>query len=166
MNQKIGIFSGSFDPIHEGHLAFAKAAIEAAGLDKVVFLPEPVPRRKINVSSVAQRINWIENQIADSTNLDVLHIDQSQFTVDDTMPVIEKLYPSANFSLLIGSDIVNHLHYWQHFESVRQKYPLIVAMRAGFDDSTITEYLDALGVNYKLVTAPYNDVSSTQKKST
>lgn len=164
MSQKIGIFAGTFDPIHEGHIAFAQAVRQLAGLDRVIFLPEPSPRRKINVSPVNQRLAQIQSQIDTIDGLGVIHIDQAQFTVDQTLPALAKLYPQANFALLVGSDVVKRLHYWPHFESIRQTTKFIVGLRSGDSQSDITDYLDALGVKYDIVTTAHSDVSSTQKK--
>jgi nicotinate-nucleotide adenylyltransferase len=50
--KKIGIFAGTFDPIHEGHVAFAQAVLADLSLDKIYFLPERQPRRKTNVGKI------------------------------------------------------------------------------------------------------------------
>ena len=59
MVKRIGIFAGTFDPVHKGHISFALQAIEAAGLDEVVFLPEPRPRHKQSVTDQSHRIAMI-----------------------------------------------------------------------------------------------------------
>lgn len=164
MSQKIGVYAGTFDPLHEGHLAFAETALESAGLDQVVFLPEPFPRRKINVTPIKQRVENIEASLEGQDSLSVVHIDQLQFTVDQTMPVLNRLFPQAEFSFLIGSDLVSHLHYWHNFEIIRQNYSLIVGMRDGDEESSVLNYLKALNVRFEIVKTRYSGVSSSQKK--
>ncbi len=162
MRQKIGIFAGSFDPIHDGHLAFASAALEQINLDRVVLLPEPQPRRKSNVSPIAKRVDAIEQALQNIKGLEVISINQPQFTVEHTMPTLIDLYPNSDFWLLIGSDIVHHLHYWPKFESMRKTVPIIVGLRQGFNTAELRNYLDTLGVKYQIIETAYGHIASSQ----
>lgn len=162
MSQKIGIYAGTFDPIHDGHVAFAEMALSQADLDSVVFLPEPTPRRKTNVTPADKRVLAIKERLVDLDRLEVRHIDQAQFTIDDTMPVLRGLYPGAKFSLLIGSDLVHQIHYWPHFEVIRSTMRLIVGLRQGADQTELANYLDTLGINHQFVRTDFDKLSSSQ----
>ncbi|HEU5121705.1 MAG TPA: adenylyltransferase/cytidyltransferase family protein, partial [Candidatus Saccharimonadales bacterium] len=67
--RRIGIYSGTFDPVHYGHIAFAASAIRACNLDEVVFLPEPQPRYKAGVTDIAHRLALLTMATAAQSNL-------------------------------------------------------------------------------------------------
>ena len=118
MTQRIGIYSGTFDPIHEGHIAFALAAKQACDLDEVIVIPEPEPRDKAQVSALSHRIAMATRATDAHSGLRALTLDSSRFTVDDTMPELRSLFPGAELSLLMGSDIARHLHAWQGIDKL------------------------------------------------
>ena len=78
---KVGIFSGTFDPVHAGHIAFALEAMESAGLDKVYFLPESMPRRKSGVTHYAHRLAMLELALKPYNKLSILELPDKQFSV-------------------------------------------------------------------------------------
>src|SRR5258708_1287895 len=85
--KKIPIFAGTFDPVHEGHLAFAQAALEE-GLEKVMFLVEPRPRRKQGVRALEHRTAMVQLAIADEPQLSTIVLEQARFSVNETLPVL------------------------------------------------------------------------------
>jgi len=107
----IGIYSGSFDPIHEGHISFAKEAMKVCRLDTIVFMPERFPRGKPNVSPISERVTELEIALAE-TSFVVLNAHADQFTVDETLTELEVLYPDTVFTFLIGSDVALYLPNW------------------------------------------------------
>lgn len=113
MAQRIGIYSGTFDPIHEGHIAFALAAQQTCTLDEVIVIPEPEPRGKTEISALSHRIAMATQAANSHSGLRALTLRSSRFTIDDTLPELRSLFPGAELSLLIGSDIARHLHTWR-----------------------------------------------------
>src|SRR5438046_2070169 len=105
--KRVGIYSGTFDPVHIGHVGFALQAIEAAQLDHVVFLPEQVPRGKVGVTDIAHRAAMLERTIAPYRQLSLRLLDDvPQFCVQGTLPALRQVFGSDELVLLLGSDVV------------------------------------------------------------
>lgn len=106
--KQIGIYAGSFDPVHDGHLAFAQAALDFR-LDKVMFLVEPRPRRKQGVRALEHRIAMAQLAVADEPNFGVIELKQARFTPHETVPVLQQLFHNSQLYLMLGDDVLNHL---------------------------------------------------------
>lgn len=133
MTKKIGIFSGTFDPVHKGHIAFALKAAELAGLDKVYFLPEAVPRRKDGVTHYAHRIAMLRLAIKPHKKLAVLELPDKQFSVTQSLPRLQKKFNDDKLYMLLGSDMVPYLSEsnWPGFTRLLESVVLVVGMRLG-----------------------------------
>ena len=128
MSKKIGIFAGTFDPIHAGHLAFARAAL-AEGLEKVMFLPEPRPRRKQGVRALEHRAAMVKLAIADEPRFGQIVLEQARFTPHETLPVLQARFAGYRLVLLFGDDVVAHMAQWPQVESLVQAAELLIASR-------------------------------------
>lgn len=130
MANKIGIYSGAFDPIHIGHIAFAKQSARELKLDTIVFLPEQQPRGKQHVTDIHHRTELIKQAIQNDNKLQVLSLPSEQFTVAKTLPELQNHFPNANFTLLIGSDIVHTFTYrWDGLETLLKEVVFAVGIR-------------------------------------
>ncbi|MDQ3123880.1 MAG: adenylyltransferase/cytidyltransferase family protein [bacterium] len=132
---KTGIFSGTFDPVHAGHITFALKALERADLDQVVFIPESLPRRKDGVTHYAHRLRMLELALKPYTKLKILELPDKQFSVQKTLPRLKKLYPKDELYMLMGSDMVDLLispraaEQWPDLKRLLTTMKLIVAVR-------------------------------------
>lgn len=158
---KIGIFPGTFDPIHQGHIGFALAAIRECGLDEVVFLPEHSPRRKTGVSPLKQRVSDIKKQIGQYPNLRVAKLASKQFTVAETLPELRRLH-NGQPVLLIGSDVAAHLHLWTGVDELLGEMGLIVGLRGDHTPDEIERLISKLGAEYTIIETIHKNVSSSQ----
>lgn len=138
--RKIGIYPGTFDPVHEGHTAFALAAQQALGLEKVVFLPEADPRNKPDASNLHHRLTMLNHAIKPYSELPSLVLDEPRFTVSSTLPILQRTFPDARLVLLIGSDVALTLPHWPGISKLLSTMDIVIGMRA--QDST--ERLDTL----------------------
>jgi nicotinate-nucleotide adenylyltransferase len=127
---KVGIFAGTFDPIHNGHIAFANQAIVACNLQKVIFLPERQPRYKTQVASIEHRMAMIHDAIANNAKYDVLQLPEQQFSVSQTLPELQKLFPNDRLVLLVGSDVASNMAQWPDSTQLFASTDIIVGMRA------------------------------------
>lgn len=128
---KVGILAGTFDPVHEGHLAFARQALEQCGLDKVFFLVEPHPRRKQGVRALEHRERMVQLAIAGDPKLGSIVLEHARFSVDETLPILKRLYKGAELHLLFGDDVLKHLADWPHVEDLIKDVRFVIAVRAG-----------------------------------
>lgn len=143
---RIGIFSGTFDPIHGGHISFALKAIQAARLDRVVFLPERLPRRKRGITHYGHRVAMLKGALVAHQKLDVLELPDPTFTVAKTLPRLNKTFAGDQVFLLLGSDNVYGLKKWPHVATLLRSYSLIVGMRSTDHELTINEHIKMLSV--------------------
>lgn len=128
--KKIGILAGTFDPVHQGHVAFALAAIEVSELDKVIFLPEARPRGKTKVSPLKHRLKMLTLATKPYKQLAVLDLKEPQFTIAGTLPQLQKLYAGSQLYLLIGSDVQKAITTWPHAQKLLDEVDLIVGQRS------------------------------------
>lgn len=129
MKPKIGIFAGSFDPVHDGHLRIGYQALEAAGLEKVFFLPEPRPRRKQGVKALEHRLAMVQLAIAHEPHFGSIVLEQQRFTINDTLPLLQARFKDAVLYLLMGDDVVARLAEWPHLADLGEHTHLLVAAR-------------------------------------
>ncbi|MBA2279548.1 adenylyltransferase/cytidyltransferase family protein [Candidatus Saccharibacteria bacterium] len=130
---KVGIFSGTFDPVHGGHIAFALEALQLAGLSSVYFLPEAVPRRKEGVTHYAHRIAMLRLALKPYKQLRMLELADKQFSVNKTLPKLKKRFEGKQLYLLTGSDMVEILESdkWPGSNRLLEAVTLIVGLRSG-----------------------------------
>jgi nicotinate-nucleotide adenylyltransferase len=162
---RIGIFSGTFDPVHRGHIAFALAALKQAALDKAVLLPERSPRDKFGVSDFDHRLKMLKLATKPHRKLSVLALEDMRFTVERTLPALQARFANAELVLLLGSDVVRTFGFrWPQLDKLLASVSIAVSLRAGESEADMRNFLDSLGkpVNATIVTGPHAHVSATE----
>lgn len=133
---RIGIFSGTFDPVHNGHIDFAKAVVRSGEVDKVIFLPEAWPRNKSNVTPIEQRLTMLKLATADEPSLEVRSLPDRQFTVTKTLPELQKMFAGDELFLLMGADVAKRIDSWPGVDNLRP-VKIIIGERKGEKAPTI-----------------------------
>jgi nicotinate-nucleotide adenylyltransferase len=170
MTSHIGIYSGTFDPVHSGHLAFANAALQDCHLDEVVFLPEQSPRGKQAASNITHRVALLEGAMASNDALRVINLASSEhFSVKETLPELRRMFKEAELTLLLGSDVLcGSLRNWADLETLLNEMSLAIALRgnetsiklgAVMHDITTTYNVQP---RYTIIQTPYPDLASSQ----
>ena len=137
--ERVGLFGGSFDPIHQGHVELAEAALCELELDRVVFLPtaDP-PHKRPRHASALQRYCMVELALLDHPRLLVSDVEltpgRTAFTVE-TVEHFRRLLPNASLFLLIGADSFAELDQWRRFEELLAQVELVVVTRPGFEQA-------------------------------
>lgn len=159
---KIGIYAGTFDPIHRGHIAFAEHAISSAALDRVVIVAEKDPYRKKPHASWDHRQAMIERATESTQQVDhdyefanrLAH----QHTMLDMLSQAQAHYGQDHqYWFLAGSDIFEHIHQWQNIIDHDSYGGFVVALR---DDHTSEwlnsrmELLNSQGAHFNLNIVP------------
>ena len=162
----IGIYPGTFDPIHKGHLSFALETIKLCKLDQVIFLPERLPRSKVRVSPIVQRVQQIKSTIQHYPILDVELLESSPFSIYETLPEIQKLFANNKLTLLIGSDIALHLHKWDGIAALLKACDIAVGMRSDQSEAEVRQLLEKLlplcpSTNLTIVKTNYPTLASS-----
>lgn len=125
---KVGIFAGTFNPIHDGHLAFAQAALDA-GLEKVWFLVEPRPRRKQGVRALEHRQAMVGLAIETNPKFGQIILEQARFTPHETLPILQARFNGRDLVLLFGDDVLSHIADWPHVEKLIDSVELMIGLR-------------------------------------
>lgn len=137
--KRIGIYGGTFDPVHAGHIAFALQAIHAAKLDKLYFLPERRPRSKKHVEHFGHRVAMLRQAVKPHPKLDVLEFDDVSFSVKRTLPKLETMFPDSRLVFLVGSDIAEHMGQWEYLERLFATSEILVGVRDTHDAEKLQE---------------------------
>ena len=153
--KRVGIFPGTFDPVHNGHIAFALASAKVAGLDKVVLIPEPKPRTKKYVTDIAHRLKMLELVADKYENISVFKPDHDQFSVARTLPFFIERFPRTQLYLLVGSDVIAHLPNWPDAKKLLENMQIITAQRG-------LHKITNPGLAKHIIHTNFNDISSSK----
>jgi nicotinate-nucleotide adenylyltransferase len=150
--RRIGIYAGAFDPVHSGHIGFALQALKAGRLDEIYFMPERVPRGKTGITHYAHRVGMLRQALKPHPNLKILDLPEQYFTIRVTLPRLTKLFPDDQLSLLMGSDVAEHLSTWPSIEKLLEQCELVIGMRKSQSKLTLLETLEQLPTFPQMVT--------------
>jgi nicotinate-nucleotide adenylyltransferase len=132
----IGLFFGSFNPVHVGHLIIAQCMATYTEIDQVWFVVSPQNPLKNpgNLARDIDRLRMVRLAIEDNPRLKASNIEFSlpkpSFTID-TMAYLHEKYPQHTFSLIMGSDNLKSIEKWKHFELLLKRYPIHIYGRKG-----------------------------------
>ena len=158
---KTGLYFGSFNPIHIGHLAIAGYMLEFTDIDQLWFVvsPQNPLKRKKSLLADYHRLEMVRMAIDDDARFRVSDIEfkmpKPSYTID-TLTYLEEKHPNQQFSLIMGSDGLKTFNKWKHADLITTKYHRYVYPRPGIDK----EILQAQG-NITLVNAPMMEISSS-----
>ncbi len=132
--QKIGIFGGTFDPVHHAHLILARFALEKFALERIIFVPARVsPHKNDSVATPETRLQMLRSAIEGEPKFEAddceLQRDPPSYTID-TVHTLKDKNPGAHLFLLIGDDNLAGLPSWRGFEDLRHMVTFVVLQRA------------------------------------
>jgi nicotinate-nucleotide adenylyltransferase len=171
-SKRIGIFGGSFDPIHLGHLLMAEQFRSELSLDTVKFIPAKISPFKLNYTPTADkhRLEMLKLAIGAHPNFEIDPIEIQRGGVSYTIDTVEQLQsnqPDASWFLLIGADSLKDFKKWKSPEKLLQSVQLVVARRGGCPEPDWKE-LDGLASEETLraiqqirLDIPVMEISST-----
>ena len=163
---RIGIFGGTFDPIHTTHVAIGRAALEHKALDEVLFVVAATPPHKgsEDITDANLRYAMVEAALVDEPGLrpcDLeLHREGPSYTAD-TVKTLRAQYPDAEFLLIIGEDSLVDLPNWYKTEDILDEVRLLVLPRPG----TQQPIADALEGHYEMLPFEESKLSSTDVRN-
>lgn len=149
---RIGIYAGTFDPVHAGHIAFALQSLEVAGLDQLYFLPERRPRGKHHVEHFGHRVAMLNRAVKPYPQFGVLELVDVSFNVERTLPHLQKQFPKAELVFMFGSDLVPGLADWPHAEALLANHELVIGLRFSDDREKVRHIVEAWETSPKGVT--------------
>lgn len=159
---KVGLYGGSFNPIHNGHIALAEAFLRQAELDEVWFMVSPQNPLKANTSLLDDKIRFkmVQKVLKHKRNLIAcdyeFHLPKPSYTWD-TLQRLSNDFPQHQFTLLIGSDNWTAFDRWYHHEKILQNYKIVIYPRLG-DEIDKNELPNSVS----LLNAEFINISSTE----
>lgn len=168
---RIGLYFGTFNPIHVGHLIIANHMAEREDLDQVWLVVTPQNPLKVNQNLLADyhRLALVKIAIDDNFKLRASDIEfalpRPSYTAD-TLAYLKEKYPTHQFALIMGEDNLRNFHKWKNFEVLLQKHKLFVYPRPltleEIDNKTKNAQAELLGhANIVMTNAPIMQISST-----
>ena len=160
---KVGLFFGSFNPVHIGHLIIANHFAEYTDLDQVWFVvtPHNPLKKKSSLLENHHRYRLVEEAIEDYPKLKPSKIEwelpQPNYTVN-TLAYLDEKHPGTDFCLIMGEDNLRTLHKWKNYEVLLEMYEIYVYPRV-YKDQKPLPFIDHPHV--KVIDAPIVEISAT-----
>lgn len=167
---KIGVFGGSFNPIHNGHLALAEHASDMADLDRTVIIPAYESPFKLGTggSDSVHHLRMAELAVRGNDRLTVSDMEvvktETSYTVD-TLRELAEQNPEDRLYFIIGADSFFNIEMWWRSEELLTTWPFVVGCRPGYDNEELRRFAESLrekyGAEIHIVPVPQLDISST-----
>ncbi len=158
---KIGLFFGSFNPIHIGHLIIANHFTEFGDLDEVwlVVSPHNPLKPKSTLANDYERLHLVNLAITDNLKLRASNVEfnlaKPSYTID-TLTYLSEKYPTKEFVLIMGGDNLKTLHKWKNYNLILRDYQIYVYQRPDYELGELTEH-----ENVRIFEAPLMSISAS-----
>lgn len=159
---KIGLFFGSFNPIHIGHLALSNYFVEFSDLEKIWFVVSPQNPLKKSTTLLNDYDRLYLVRLAIEDKYEKYAVSDIEFSMPrpsytiDTLTYLSDKYPDYEFVLIMGQDNLATLHKWKNYQVLIEKYQIYVYPRRNFESKEIR-----IKANYKIFNAPIIEISSS-----
>lgn len=160
ISHKIGLFFGSFNPIHIGHLAIANYMLEFTDLEKIWFVisPHNPLKNKASLLPDYHRYEMVYKAIEDDFDMKAIDIEfrmpQPSYTIDTLVRLREK-YPQHQFVVIMGGDSLESIPKWKNYENLLDQYQIYIYKRP------LAQLSEELHPNVRLFDAPQMDISAS-----
>ena len=166
---EIGLMGGSFNPVHCGHVALARAALESGRVERVLFLPTGnPPHKKEGLADKFDRLRMVELAVEHEAGMAVCREEIGRdgviYTVD-TLAALKQKMPDCTLTYLIGADTLRALGTWRRVETVIERCKFLVMMREGETREEVIRLAGlwvSRGAQIDFLNARKMDISSTQ----
>jgi len=156
----IGLYFGSFNPIHIGHLIIANHVLQHSEIDKLWFVLSPHNPLKESHALLNEydRLHLVELAIADNPKFRAskveFHLPKPSYTID-TLTYLREKFPLERFSVIMGSDSFQNIKRWKNWEQLLGQYEIIIYNRPGFTVDM------SVGTHLQVMDAPMLDISAS-----
>ena len=159
--RKVGLFFGSFNPVHNGHLMLANYIVEYADLDFLWFVVSPQNpfKDKKSLLNDHHRRDMLEMAVEDDDRFEVCDIEfympKPSYTIDTLVRLSER-YPNYDFYLICGMDNLTYFKKWKNYQVILDNYHLLVYPRKGYEGGDLLNH-----ESVQIIDAPIIEISST-----
>lgn len=158
---KTGLFFGSFNPVHNGHMIIANYMLEFSDLEQIWFIvsPQNPMKKKSSLLEDYHRLAIINEVIRDQSKYIASDIEfnmpKPSYTID-TLTYLNEKYPENKFCLIMGSDNLHSFKKWKNYETILENYELYVYPRPNYDGAEFKKH-----EKVKIIPAPLVEISSS-----
>lgn len=158
---KIGLYSGSFNPVHHGHVMLANYLVEFSDLDELWFVvsPQNPLKKREDLMKDEDRLKMVELALEGDSRLKVSDIEMSlplpSYTIN-TLRALSAKYPDDQFVFICGMDSLQGMTRWREYQAILDNYQLLVFPRKGYDGGELICH-----PHVKVLETPVVEVSST-----
>ena len=159
--KKVGIYSGSFNPIHHGHVMLANYLVEFSDLDELWFVvtPQNPLKKKEDLLDDDERLKMVQLAVGDDPRFFVsdieMHLSTPSYTIN-TLTALSERYPECEFVFICGMDSLQNLKNWREYQRILDNYELLVFPCEGYDGGELVNY-----PSVNVLETPIVEVSST-----
>lgn len=163
---KVGIFGGAFNPIHNGHTALVRAVAGELKLRETLIVPTAIPpHKKSEGASFEQRLEMCGILFGGEAGFTVSDIEKKlgapNYTIQ-TVRALKEIYPKdTEFYLILGGDMLFYFEHWYRHEALRKECRVVAAARENDSYTDLVEYANRLG-RVKVLNLPVMEVSSSE----
>lgn len=167
--KRVGIFSGTFDPVHRGHVESCIVALGVLTLDTVLIFIEKKPHRKTGVADFHDRANMLELAISDFPSLRLVDAGKDNITTEDTLKYLEDNFPDSEYWYIVGSDMLNHIGDWPGHEKLFMSMNFCVVLRDNDELKKVKDQIEKLQDKYEdtqftILPSVWSPISSSKAK--
>ena len=143
--KKVGIYSGSFNPIHHGHVMLANYLVEFSDLDALWFVvtPQNPLKKKDDLLDDDERLKMVQLAVGDDPRFCVsdieMHLPTPSYTIN-TLTKLSEQYPDCQFVFICGMDSLQNLKRWREYQKILDNYEILVFPREGYDGGELLDY--------------------------
>ena len=159
--KKVGIYSGSFNPIHHGHVMLANYLVEFSDLDELWFVvsPQNPLKKKDELLDDAERLKMVQLAVGDDPRFRVsdieMHLPTPSYTIN-TLTALSEQHSDCQFVFICGMDSLQNLHHWREYQRILAHYELLVFPREGYDGGELVSH-----PSVTVLKTPILEISST-----
>jgi nicotinate-nucleotide adenylyltransferase len=168
--RKIGIFSGTFDPVHRGHIEACIVALGALDLDLVVIFIEKKPHKKQDVADFNHRLNMLKLAVKDYPGIRIADADSNNITTKYALNYLDSQFSGCEYWYIIGSDTLSHVEGWEDSDLLFSTMNICTVLRNNSEEKNtqkIVNYLKKHHPRTKFMVLPavWSEVSSSKEKN-
>ena len=159
--KRIGIYSGSFNPIHHGHVMLANYLVEFSDLDELWFVvsPQNPLKQKSELLDDDERLKMVQLAVGDDPRFHVsdieMHLPLPSYTIN-TLTALSEQHTDCQFVFICGMDSLQNLHRWYQYKSILDNHELLVFPREGYDGGELVHH-----PSVTMLKTPILEISST-----
>ena len=164
----LGIIGGSFDPIHNGHLALARVCLDRREVGQVLLVPAAqAPLRSVPAAPAASRLEMCRLAAAEVERVGVcdLEVEKRRAYTVDTLSRLSRLYPDRHLALVIGTDLLAELCHWRDAPGILQRARILAVARGGCRQAKIPGWIKRHDGELRHIQADTPPISSTMIRS-